>query len=438
MKMKRTMLAVGFCAILGSGLLLLVAARTSQAETENKYEELQLFTDVLAIVRHSYVDEVPMKTLIQGAINGMLAALDPHSSYMTPETFKEMQIDTSGEFGGVGIEISTRDDELVVVAPLEDTPAARAGILAGDRIVKIDDRFTRDLVDVMEAVRMMRGERGSVITLTIMRDNFDKPREFPLTRELIKLRSVKSQLLEPGYGYLRLAQFQESTSAEMEKALGELRVQNQGELSGLVLDLRNNPGGLLDQAVAVSDLFLTSGLIVYTEGREAGSKMQFAAHQKGTEPAYPVIVLINNGSASASEIVAGALQDQGRAVILGTQSFGKGSVQTIIPLRGESGLRLTTARYFTPKGRSIQASGIVPDIMVPAMELKVAAVEPHQFREKDLRNHFETKSSASDAATGKAAKPDQALKAQVGNDDYQLVRALDLLKGWKILKGLGA
>jgi carboxyl-terminal processing protease len=224
----------------------------------------------------------------------------------------------------------------------------------------------------------------------------------------------------------------------MEKALGELRVLNQGELSGLVLDLRNNPGGLLDQAVAVSDLFLTSGLIVYTEGREAGSKMQFAAHQKGTEPAYPVIVLINNGSASASEIVAGALQDQGRAVILGTQSFGKGSVQTIIPLRGESGLRLTTARYFTPKGRSIQASGIVPDIVVPALDLKVVSVEPHQFREKDLRNHFETKSPASDAATSKSAKPEQALKAQVGNDDYQLLRALDLLKGWKILNGLGA
>ena len=409
------------------------ATRVVQAEAASRYQELELFTDVLAIVRRSYVEEVPMKDLINGAINGMLASLDPHSGFMPPEMYKEMKIDTSGEFGGVGIEITIKDGILTIVSPIEDTPAFRAGLQAGDQILKIEDRLTKDM-GIMEAVGMMRGPKGSKVSVTIMRESFDKPREFILVREIIKIRSVRARTLEDGFGYVRIAQFQERTADDLQAALAGLRKENAGHLSGLVLDMRNNPGGLLDQAVKVSDAFLDEGLIVYTEGREEGSQMKYSAQKKGTEPALPMVVLINGGSASASEIVAGALQDHRRAVIMGTQSFGKGSVQTIIPLGDDSGLRLTTARYYTPNGTSIQARGITPDIVVHPSAIK-EEVEAGRFGEKDLKNHIETPVKPEQQSQPKTPEQKFSLDAEALGD-YQLIRALDLLKGWKILQAL--
>lgn len=418
------LLLVGTLAVTGE-------VRSQETDDGSPYRELQIFTDVLAIVRRSYVEEVPMKDLIYGAINGMLAALDPHSSFMPPEVYKEMKIDTSGEFGGLGIEISVRDGALTIVAPIEDTPAARAGLQSGDLILKIDGQTTREM-DVSQAVKLMRGPKGSKITITVLREGFEKPQDFALVRELIRIRSVKSKTLEDGYAHVRLVQFQERTVEDLQSELNRLRGENGGELRGVILDLRNNPGGLLDQAVKVSDLFLSSGLIVYTEGREEGSQMRFSAHLDGTEPPYPMVVLINGGSASASEIVAGALHDNGRAVILGTQSFGKGSVQTIIPLSDDSGVRLTTARYFTPNGTSIQARGITPDILVKQGEIKEVADGTH-FREKDLKRHFETPGKAADRPE---IQPTSKFKLNPESAaDYQLMRALDLLKGWHLLKG---
>lgn len=409
------------------------AVRPLHAESATPYQELQLFTDVLAIVRKSYVEDVPMKDLIYGAVNGMLAALDPHSSFLPPDLYREMKIDTSGEFGGLGIEITTRDGILTVVTPIEDTPAARAGLQAGDQILRIEGQSTKDM-DIMQAVKLMRGLRGSKITIGVMRETFEKPQDFVLVRETIKIHSVKSRTLEEGFGYVRITQFQERTTEDLQQALAKLRQENGGVLRGLVLDLRNNPGGLLDQAVRVSDLFLKNGLIVYTEGREEGSRMKFSAHLDGTEPLYPMVLLINGGSASAAEIVAGALHDNERALLLGTQSFGKGSVQTIIPLSDDSGLRLTTARYFTPRGTSIQARGITPDIVVNPVEIKELPDQAH-FREKDLKNHFEGRAGGAEvkpepAASGKAALDKESAA------DYQLMRALDLLKGWQLLRGL--
>jgi carboxyl-terminal processing protease len=403
-----------------------------QAETTPQYQELQLFTDVLSIVRKSYVEEVPMKKLIYGAINGMLASLDPHSGFMPPDMYKEMKIDTRGEFGGLGIEITIRDGVLTVVSPIEDTPAYRVGLQAGDQILKIEDKFTKD-IGIMDAVKLMRGPKGTKVTITIMRDSFEKPQEFTLVREIIKIKSIKARNLQDGIGYVRITQFQERTADDLLGALSGLREENGGALSGLILDLRNNPGGLLDQAVRVSDTFLSDGLIVYTEGREEGSRMKFTAHAKGTEPPYPMVVLINGGSASASEIVAGALKDHKRAVVMGTQSFGKGSVQTIIPLSDDSGLRLTTARYFTPDGTSIQATGITPDIVVNPVEIKEVKENDH-FREKDLKNHFEIEAPEK-TPPSPAPEPEPKLDKET-RSDYQLMRALDLLKGLQILRGL--
>ena len=408
--------------------------RPLAAEAKSQYEDIRLFSDVLALVRKSYVEDVPMQELIYGAIDGMLASLDPHSSFMPPDVYKEMKDDTRGEFGGIGIEITIKDGVLTVVSPIEDTPAYRAGLQAGDQIVKIGDGFTKDM-SVMDAVKLMRGPKGSPIRITIVREAFEKPKEFELKREIIKIRSVKARTLEDGYGYVRLAQFQERTDEELVKALKDLRKENGGRLNGLVLDLRNNPGGLLEQAVKVTDLFLGKGLIVYTDGREDGSRMEFYARPGTEEEDFPLVVLINSGSASASEIVAGALQDHDRALVLGTQSFGKGSVQTVIPLSDNSGLRLTTARYYTPSGTSIQARGITPDIVVAPAELKKVGEGDH-FREKDLSNHFDTEPlevQPKDVETTRKFD----LKA-TDRDDYQLMRALDLLKGWRVFKELQA
>lgn len=407
-----------------------VSVYRSATAAGTDYESIELFTDVLAIVKKSYVEEVDTKKLIYGAINGMLTALDPHSSFMPPDTYKELKTETKGEFGGLGIEIAIKEGILTVISPIEDTPAYRAGVKAGDQILKIDEKFTKDL-SIMDAVKRMRGTKGTKVTLTIMREGFDKPKDFPLVRDIIQVRSVKSKLLDDGYGYIRIAQFQEKTADDLQKALASF---DEAKLSGLVLDLRNDPGGLLDQAVKVSEQFLDEGkLIVYTEGREKDSQMRFNARKGNKQANYPIVVLINSGSASASEIVAGALQDHKRAVVMGVQSFGKGSVQTIIPLSDNSGLRLTTARYFTPSGRSIQAKGITPDIVVERVEIPSSEKkESMHLREKDLENHFENdKKSGSEGKN--STLPRYKTDEQVKND-YQVLRALDLLKGWEILK----
>jgi carboxyl-terminal processing protease len=438
----------GFVIVVAVLVIFISISSQRRCAAEGKgsdYESIELFTDVMAIVKKSYVDEVDTKKLIYGAINGMLASLDPHSSFMTPETYKEMKIDTKGAFGGLGIEITIKDGLLTVISPIEDTPAFKAGIKSGDQILKIDDKFTKDF-NINEAVKRMRGQKGTTVVLTIMREGFDKPKDFTLMRDIIQIKSVRSKMLDNGYGYVRVAQFQEKTDEDLSKALKALHEENKGPLSGLILDLRNDPGGLLDQAVKVADHFVEDGLIVYTEGREKDSKMQFMAKKGNKEPKYSIVVLINGGSASASEIVAGALQDHKRAIIMGTQSFGKGSVQTIIPLSDDSGLRLTTARYFTPKGRSIQAKGITPDIVVERIELPKEGEKKDglHIREKDLENHFEgeEKEATVDGKKEdkKIEKKDKGASLKLEDNlknDYQVMRALDLLKGWDILKSMG-
>jgi carboxyl-terminal processing protease len=376
------------------------------------YENLKLFTEVLSIIQSQYVDEVPPKELIYSAIKGTLRGLDPHSSFLDPEMYKEMQVETSGTFGGLGIEITLKDDILTVVAPIEGTPAYRAGVHPGDRIIKIEGLTTKDM-QLTDAVKRMRGKPGSKVTITIVREGWTEPKDFEITREQIRVQSVKSMQLEPGIEYVRLRQFQEQTAADLETALEKYSKDN--KIQGLILDLRNNPGGLLTSSVEVAEKFLDSGrLVVYTEGRVRNQNMRFTANAKRVYTDFPIVVLVNQGSASASEIVAGALQDWGRAIILGTQSFGKGSVQTIIPLTDGSGLRLTTAKYFTPKGRSIHGKGITPDIVVEQPKLTAAAPPPS--------------GEAPAAAPSANDTPQEMVKK-----DPQLQRALDLLKGLKIL-----
>jgi carboxyl-terminal processing protease len=445
---KSKKVALGF-AVIVLALVAFIGISTQKrcnAQGSKGYENIDTLIDVMSIIKKSYVEEVDGKKLINGAINGMLSALDPHSSYMTPESFKELRIDTKGAFGGLGIEISIKDGILTVISPIEDTPAQRAGIKAGDQILRIDERFTKDL-SIMDAVKRMRGTKGTKIILTIMRDGFDRPKEFTLVRDIIQVKSVKFRMLDGGYGYVRIAQFQERTDEELVKALQALKEENKGApLAGVVLDLRNDPGGLLDQAVRVSDHFVENGkLIVYTEGRDKDSRMKFNASSRTKEPGYPMVVLINSGSASASEIVAGALQDHKRAIVMGTQSFGKGSVQTIIPLPDESGLRLTTARYYTPSGRSIQAKGITPDIVVEQLDLpkEPSKRESMLIREKDLENHFENEGGADKQEDGKEKpadkKPEKTDKktADPIKTDYQVMRAVDLLRSWEIMKKMG-
>jgi carboxyl-terminal processing protease len=392
-------------------------------DTSATYENLRLFTEVLSIVQSQYVDEVPPKDIIYNAIKGTLRGLDPHSSFLDPEMYREMQVETSGSFGGLGIEITLRDDILTVVAPIEGTPAYRAGIQPGDRIVKIEGISTKDM-QLTDAVKRMRGKPGSKITISVVREGWTEPKDFDITREQIRVQSVKSQELETGIEYIRLRQFQEQTAQDMEAALDKF--SKGGKVQGLVLDLRNNPGGLLTSAVEVSEKFLDAGkLVVYTEGRVRAQNMRFQANARRVYTDFPIVILVNQGSASASEIVAGALQDWGRGIVLGTQSFGKGSVQTIIPLSDGSGLRLTTAKYYTPKGRSIHGKGITPDIIVEGPKTTAAAAtpeggtppapQPQQPQQKPGQPSVET-------------KPADELKR-----DPQLQRALDLLKAMRIL-----
>jgi len=416
-------------------------------------EELRAFADVFNAIKQGYVEPVDDKKLITHAISGMLSGLDPHSAYLDAEAFKDLQVGTQGEFGGLGIEVGMEDGFVKVVSPIEDTPAFRAGVKAGDLIVKLDDTPVKGM-SLNDAVKRMRGKPKSDITLTIMRKGEARPVIITLTREVIKVQSVKSKVVEPGYGYLRVAQFQENTASSVVTHLQKLA--KDGELKGLVLDLRNDPGGLLHGAVGVAAAFLpVNTLVVSTDGRTEDAKREFRAtsddYLRGSRDDFlralpkwardvPMVVLVNGGSASASEIVAGALQDHKRAVIMGTQSFGKGSVQTILPLNNTTAIKLTTARYYTPSGRSIQAKGIEPDIVVE----ESANGSAKRVREADLDGHLgndrdpEAERKAAEAQGAQGAAEDEAAQAarfeQAGKDDYQLGQAINLLKGLQIVQ----
>jgi carboxyl-terminal processing protease len=434
-----------------------VSATQNPSATAGSYRQLDLFARVLSYIENNYVEPVDETNLIYGAIKGMTDTLDPHTLFMPPETFKDMKIDTSGEFGGLGIEIAEKNEVLTVVTPLDDTPAARAGIKPGDQMLKIDGESTKEL-GLAGAIKKMRGPAGSRCVVNIMRDGFKEPRDLIIIRERIRIVSVDSRLID-GFGYVKIKNFQDRTDRYLKTALDELRAKNGGELKGLVLDLRNNPGGLLDQAVRVADRFLPGGeVIVSTRGRGGRHMEEERSHDRDTEPNYPLIVLVNGGSASASEIVAGALQDNNRAIVLGTQTFGKGSVQTIIELEDGSGLKLTIARYYTPKGRSIQELGITPDVLVHE---KPSGKDDEQGpREVDLKRHFKHESNGNDAPTasktpggsspsnsnstnnGNTASPASTTAtsspvtslAETSTEDYQLKAAIDYLKTLPPLK----
>lgn len=401
-----------------------------QAEQPLPIDELRTFTEVFSRIKADYVEPVDDKKLLRDAIQGMLAGLDPHSSFLDPEGFKELRVGTEGEFGGLGIEVTMEDGFVKVVSPIEDTPAARAGLKTGDLIIRLDNKAVKGM-SLNEAVKQMRGKPGSDIVLTVVRDGQPKPLTFTLTRAVIKVQSVKHRMLENGFGYVRIAQFQANTGDGLKDALAKLKLQNKNNLTGLVLDLRNNPGGVLNAAVAVSDAFLSSGLIVYTEGRVADAELKFSATPADLINGAPMVVLVNGGSASASEIVAGALQDHKRAVIMGTKTFGKGSVQTILPMSGNAALKITTARYYTPSGRSIQATGILPDVVTE--EAKVTKREKgaeDPLKEADLPGHIEGKSKNK---SGKK-KETPSVKLDGTGEDYQLQEALNLLKGISIFR----
>ena len=437
---KRALILFAFLSV----LLLLGPYGDSRVSAIDRdtYKSLKTFSEVLDMVEKNYVEPVEGDKLMQGAINGMIKSLDPHSVFMTAEMFKELEVETRGSFGGLGIEITILKDVLTVVSPIEDTPAYNAGIKAGDQIIKIDDKPTKDIT-ITEAVKKLRGPRDTKVTITIMREGFTKPKDFVITRSIIKIRAVKSKIYDNQIGYIRIATFQERAADDVKKALLDITAKAK-PLAGLVIDLRNNPGGLLNQSVEVSDLFLKSGIIVSTRGRSQGTESKAEAKNGGDEPTCPIVVLVNEGTASAAEIVSGALQDNGRAVILGAQTFGKGSVQTVIPMEGGAALKLTTSKYYTPKGRSIQAEGITPDIVVklirPAEEKNGTEEQQMRMRERDLQGHIkslkELEAKPEDAKKDPKAEPKKETKKEVDDldKDNQLKNAIDILKSWDILK----
>ncbi|MBW8458183.1 MAG: S41 family peptidase [Thiobacillus sp.] len=470
MTQKAKSILVGLAGLLAGAALTvnLSAIADKDAETALPVEELRAFTDVFARIKNDYVEPVEDKKLITEAINGMLTGLDPHSSYLDIEAFKDLQVGTQGEFGGLGIEVGMEDGFVKVISPIEDTPAFKAGVKPGDLIVKLDDTPVKGMT-LNDAVKRMRGKPGTSIRLTIARKSVAKPLVLTLTRAVIKIRSVKSTLVDPGYGYVRVTQFQEHTGELLAEALNGLYKDNKAPLKGLILDLRNDPGGLLNGAVAVTAAFVKpDSLVVYTEGRTEDAKMRLTASRehylRPMQSDYlknlpeglksvPMVVLVNSGSASASEIVAGALQDHKRAVVMGTRTFGKGSVQTILPIGNGTAIKLTTARYYTPNGRSIQAKGIEPDIVVedPAMP---ESENGFGIRESDLNKHLVNPSGDEPVPM---LKPEEVIKAPpadkpvkngedkkptplepgeiVSKNDYQVNQALNLLKGLQILQG---
>ena len=383
---KKTFLITLFC--LPFLIVTPYLSHGSSDDMEKTYKNLEVFSNILSIVQQNYVDDIDTQEAIEGAIKGMLTSLDPHSSFMKPDDFKELQVETKGSFSGIGIEITLKDAVLTVVSPIEGTPADEMGIKAGDRIIKIEDEATKDM-SLMEAVKKLRGPKGSEVTISIHREGWTDLKDFIIVRNVIPIHSVRARMLEPGYGYVRITNFQRKTDKDLKNSIDELL--SQGEFKGLVMDLRNNPGGLLDASAKVADLFLEEGVIVSTRGRLKDQNMELMAHSSSADYHFPIVILVNEGTASASEIVAGALQDYKRALVLGTQTFGKGSVQTIIPMADGAGLRLTTARYFTPKGNSIQATGITPDVVVTAVVPGGGGKtkKPKFFREKDLKHHLD-------------------------------------------------
>ncbi|MCB0348441.1 MAG: S41 family peptidase [Bdellovibrionales bacterium] len=435
---------IGFVGIiLGS-----MSSKTIMAVAQEKYSELQTFSKVLNLVQQYYVEEVQVSKLIQGAIKGMLNELDPHTSFMSADTFKEFKNETSGEFAGLGVEISVQDEILTVISPIEDTPAFKAGVQAGDKIVSIDGKSTKGL-NLVEAAQLIKGKIGTIVKLNIFRKGFEKPKEFPVKRSIIKIKSVKYTDLEDGYAYVKLTSFIEKSADDFGKAVSNHAKKYKGT-KGLIIDLRNNPGGLLTQAVGIADLFLSEGVIVSTIGRNKKEKEVISAKKDGTFPDFPIIVLQNEASASASEILAGALRDNKRAVIMGQRSFGKGSVQSVIELGNGSGLKLTVARYYTPSGVSIQASGIVPDITLENVNNEAyekAIIKTNSRRESDIEGHLEgdlekkmkeakdfnpsdvfwTKNEL--PSEGKTSKRNELLRK-----DFQLLQAYNYLKAWRVFK----
>ncbi|TNF56295.1 S41 family peptidase [bacterium] len=442
-------------------LITLVAIFISQMNVDNvsaegePYKEVKIFVETIALIKKNYVDEVKDKDLVRGAIKGMLTSLDPHSSFMPPEVYKELQVNTKGEFGGLGIQISIKDGVLTVIAPIEDTPAYKAGIKAGDKIIKINGKTTKDM-SLHDAVTKLRGPRGTSVTITIFREGLEKPKDIKIVRDIIKIKSVKSKVIDDNIGYVKILEFQQKTGKELKKAMEKLAEE---EINALILDLRNNPGGLLTSSIDVSSQFLSPDkLVVYIKDRK-GEKTKYFSRKTSRVYDYPMIVLVNQGSASASEIVAGALQDWGKAVVLGTQTFGKGSVQTVIPLSDGSGLRLTTARYYTPKDRSIQAKGIEPDIAVELVSADGVKGHP-AIREKDLERHLDNDTEEKqkegmkleeeekkdneikdkdEDKEGEEEEPERMRlprKEISEEDDMQLQRAIDLLKIWRVFKKL--
>jgi carboxyl-terminal processing protease len=413
-----------------------VGHKAAHAKSDT-YDELRTFTRALELIRSNYVEDPDTKELMYGAIRGMLASLDPHSSFMTERAFKEINMDIKGEFQGVGIQIGIKNQQLTIISPIEDTPADRAGLGAGDKIMKINDEWTKDMT-IEEAVDRMRGPKGTPVRLLIYREGWDKPKEFKIVRDVIKVASVKSRMLEGDIGYVRIIQFQGRTSDDVEKALKKLEEQG---MKRLVLDMRNNPGGLLDASVDVSSLFLPKEkLVVYIQGRQKDDRKDFYATGEYPDRPYPVVVLVNSGSASASEIVAGALQDSKRAVIVGTQTFGKGSVQTVFPLDGGTGIRLTTAKYYTPSGRSIQNVGITPDLVIKLPAKDGAEGDAHLVvREKDLDRHLKN-DTLKDPEKEKKGHGDEELSMEAvpkdEKDDTQLQKAVELLKSGDIFKNI--
>lgn len=397
------------------------------------YDELRMFTEVFGRIKRDYVESVSDKKLLEDAIKGMLSGLDPHSAYLDMEQYNDLKEGTTGQFGGLGIEVTMEDGFVKVVSPIDDTPAQRAGIKAGDLVVRLDEKPVKGMT-LGEAVKIMRGKPGTEILLTIIREGEEAPLKIEITRAIIKVKSVKQKILEKDYGYLRISSFQSDTGAGVKEAVSKLKKENEGNLKGLVLDLRNNPGGVLNAAVEVSDAFLEKGLIVYTEGRIKNSEMRFNASPGDIVDGMPVIVLINAGSASASEIVAGALQDHKRAVIMGEKSFGKGSVQTILPTSGNAAVKLTTARYFTPSGRSIQAEGIEPDVQLARVKLEsLKASEFEPIKEADLSHHLENGNGKQKDEKANKGKDKKDGAEVLDIKDYALHEALNLLKGLNIL-----
>jgi carboxyl-terminal processing protease len=450
--MKKPVSKILISAVMAGVIICLALIIAGRWKPQGKHPDaayLSILREAYDAVNKSYVEKPDDKKLVLSMVNGMMASLDPHSAYLPPEPYKEMEVQMSGAFGGVGIELGMKEGRLTVIAPIDDTPAFRAGIQANDHIWKIDGTATRDM-NISAAVKRMRGEKGTPVTLTILRGDSSRPLTFSLIRDIIKIKSLKSRMLDQGVGFIRIAQFQERTGSEFRQALQDLHAASGGILKGLVIDLRYNPGGLLGPSIEVANCFIgddiKNTLIVSTKGRVPESNRAFNATLGTKEPRYPIVILINGGSASASEIVAGALQDHKRAIIMGKQSFGKGSVQSIIPMRGDAALKLTTARYYTPSGRSIQAKGIVPDIFVDSVKpVPAKGMSEGGIKEKDLDNRLapegskETPKQVPPAPTPAPASPSPhgvRTDADLAKD-YQLQRALELLQSLSLIKEQG-